>query len=169
MTIGSNYAVFRFRQYMINTVQELKLSSYCGSLCDHEKASLEILIGENGRERAQLFPTHIPLKSDHYRCHIPDQIKGPTGDLIASERGTERKNQHLLSIQRSISKKVPDLEKRARTEFFQRDGTEFQLFRPELDPRPVGSFFFFLFHVLFCFCKSPVVFFFRPPAWNHGR
>ena len=33
------------------------------------------LIGENGRERAVLFPTQIPLKSDHYRCHIPDQIK----------------------------------------------------------------------------------------------
>ena len=115
--LGSNYAVSRFREYMSNTVKELKISSYPGTLCNHEKKSLEILIAENGRERSILFPNHIPLRSDHYRTHLPDQLK-LFGDLIPSERGTERKNQHLLQIQRNFSSKMSNLEKRAETEFF---------------------------------------------------
>ena len=115
--LGSNYAVLRFQQYMLNTVNELKLSSYPGTLYDHEKSSLEILIAENGRERCLLFPNHIPLRSDHSRAHLPDQLK-LFGDLIPSERGTEKKNQHMLQIQRSFSSKMPNLEKRAQNEFF---------------------------------------------------
>ena len=117
ITLGSDYAIFRFQQYMNNSVKEFRLSSHPGTLCEHEKKSLEILIAENGRERSILFPNHIPLRSDHYRAHLPKQLK-IMGDLIPSERGTERKNQHILQIQRNSSSRMPNLAKRAETEFF---------------------------------------------------
>jgi len=115
--LGSDYAYFRFQEYMMNTVKELKLSSYPGTLCEHEKKNLEILIAENGRERHILFPNHIPLRSDHYRAHLPNQIQ-LMGDLIPSERGTERKNQHLLQIQRNITSRIYDNKIKAHNEFF---------------------------------------------------
>ena len=117
LTLGSDYAKFRIDQHIENIVKELKLSSYAGSLCEHEKKSLEILIAENGRERSILFTNHIPLRSDHYRAHLLNQLI-IMGDLIPSERETERKNQHILKIQRNITSKIPNHEIRAGNVFF---------------------------------------------------
>ena len=49
------------------------------------------------RVEAALFPTHMPYDSSHYRVHILDRIKNH-GDLIASERLTERLNQQMIKL-----------------------------------------------------------------------
>ena len=67
---------------------------------------------EIARELAVLNPTKIPLQSDHIRQHLVDRLEN-YGDLIPTERGTEKMNQELKEAMENV-KRISGLDNRVK-------------------------------------------------------
>ena len=108
--IGSNYIVKRFKELAKLRQINFALTCHASPLCQHE---IEIFLTTEiaiSAEEACLSPDFVPLFSNHLRRHLAEYLENH-GDLLASERGTERMNQAMLRIFED-AKKVPSLDQR---------------------------------------------------------
>ena len=109
ITAGSNYVVARLDE--LTRIQQINFALTCHSspLCQHEISIFKTTSNEIARESVSLSPDRVPLQSDHLRHHLVDRLE-TYGDLIPTERGTERQNQELLKVYNSV-KNIASLDK----------------------------------------------------------
>ena len=93
----------RFKSLALLVKKELILTCKTRPLCVHEIKKFETLNASVARESPLLFPDHVVLLSDHFRTHLSQQIN-LKGDLLATERGTERMNQNMIRIMNDVKR-----------------------------------------------------------------
>ena len=101
--LGNDYLVSLLKEHHELVALEYSLTCHLDPLCFHEKADLRILMGQNANDRAVLFPDLRTAVSNHYRIHIFD-VLDKFGDLRATERGVEGKNQHMMRIHEQVKR-----------------------------------------------------------------
>ena len=103
VVVGYDIAMQRFKSLALLVKKELILTCKTRPLCVHKIKKFETLNASVARESLLLFPDHVVLLSDHFRTHLSQQLN-LKGDLLATERGTERMSQNMIRIMNDVKR-----------------------------------------------------------------